>query len=124
VAQLFSLGSMTRRITLWIVFVTAALLFAIFVIPDFYGGPPDQAGLRRAEIWLRNVRDISGRDHRWDFIRWYSYSKIGSAYVVFEGGVESDSALGAFQRAVEQSEPPVPLVWNVRVFTNGFSLSR
>jgi hypothetical protein len=118
------LENMTRRATFWILIGTASLLFAIFVIHDRWSGPPDQAGLRRAEIWLRDVRDIAGRDHRWDFIRWYSYSKVGYAYVVFEGGVETDGALGAFRQAVEDSGPPVPLCWNVRVLTNGFSQLR
>ena len=104
--------------------MAAIALFAALVLPDLLSGPPDKAGLRRAEIWLRNVRDIAGRDHRWDFIRWYSYSKVGYAYVVFEGGVGTDRALGAFKQAVEQSDPPVPLFWNVRILTNGFSQSQ
>jgi hypothetical protein len=115
---------MARRATLWISLIGTCLITATLVINSLSGGPPDRAGLRRAEIWLREVRDIATRDSHWDFIRWYSYSKIGSAYVVFEGGVESDGTLELFRQAVERSKPPVPLFWNVRVFTNGFSLSR
>ena len=76
---------MTRPMTIGLVVTAACVLFALVVIPARRNGPPDEAGLRRAEVWLRDVRDISSRDQRWDFIRWYSYSKIGSAYVVFEG---------------------------------------
>jgi hypothetical protein len=82
------------------------------------------AVLGRAEGWLRGVRDIAARDHRWDFIRWYSYSKVGYAYVVFEGGVQEEAALADFRRAVEQTKPPVPLSWHVRVMTNGWSQPR
>ena len=115
---------MMHKIKYRIAFMVTALLVAIFAINYLSDGPPDKAGMRRAEIWLRDVRDISGRDHRWDFIRWYSYSKVGYAYVVFEGGVESQDALGTFKRAVEASTPPVPLDWNVRVFTNGITTGR
>jgi hypothetical protein len=115
---------MTRSMTIGLVIAAACVLCALLVIPAGRRGPPDEAGLHRAEVWLRDVRDISARDQRWDFIRWYSYSKIGSAYVVFEGGVETEGALADFRQAVEQSKPPVPLSWHVRVLTNGFSQSR
>ncbi|HRZ36689.1 MAG TPA: hypothetical protein P5534_10015 [Candidatus Paceibacterota bacterium] len=116
---------MARATSIGISVLAAGVLMAIalIVIPKRQGGPPDEAGLRRAEVWLRDVRDIAARDNRWDFIRWYSYSKIGSAYVVFEGGVLQESALADFRRLVEESQPPVPLSWHVRVLTNGWSLS-
>lgn len=114
----------TTSIGLWSLVAGVVLLIALVLIPSRRGGPPDEAGLRRAEVWLRDVRDIAARDQRWDFIRWYSYSKIGSAYVVFEGGVQDDEALTDFRRVVEQSEPPVPLSWHVRVVTNGWSQSQ
>jgi hypothetical protein len=118
------LDNMARHATVWLVLAAACVLFALIVIPARRSGPPDEAGLHRAEVWLRDVRDISSRDQRWDFIRWYSYSKIGSAYVVFEGGVETEAALADFRQVVEQSKPPVPLSWHVRILTNGFSQSR
>ncbi len=115
---------MRRFLIIGLVAAGVFALAALLVVPSGRSGPPDEAGLRRAEVWLRDVRDISARDHRWDFIRWYSYSKIGSAYVVFDGGAETEGALADFRQAVEQSKPPVPLSWHVRVLTNGFSQSR
>jgi hypothetical protein len=111
------------RIIIWGAVVVACLLFVLMTIPARRSGPPDEAGLRRAEVWLRDVRDIAARDDRWNFIRWYSYSKIGHAYVVFEGGVHDETALVDFGRVVEQSEPPVPLSWHVRVMTNVWTQS-
>lgn len=106
----------------WIIIIACLMIPSFLVVIRQGGsGPPDEAALRRAEIWLRDVRDLSSNHPQWDFIRWYSYSKIGSAYVVFEGGVEKERDLEAFQRAVEQASPPVPLVWNVRVITNGWN---
>jgi len=112
------------RITIWAAGAIVAVVIAMVLLPSRGSRPADEAGLRRAEVWLRDVRDIAARDDRWDFIRWYSYSKVGYAYVVFEGGVHGEEALGAFRDAVEKSKPPVPLSWHVRVLTNGWSQSQ
>jgi hypothetical protein len=116
---------MTRAtsIGIWILVANLLLVVGAVVIPARFSEPPDEPGLRRAEVWLRDVRDIAASDNRWDFIRWYSYSKLGYAYVVFDGGVLQKSALDDFRRAVEQSHPPVPLSWHVQVLTNGWSRS-